>query len=154
MNDNHDYSDAHSCRELIWTGCASSSSRTFSIRITLIDSFDTETTLRGECRDVSLNRVEDSLAVISLPERRHESFALNLTDKSIRQIAFKMTAHLREVLAILNRNHQQKAALSPSFDPIPQPRATASEKSKMSRSPVVSTVKTAYSILPRSLRLR
>ena len=80
-------------------------SRSFSIRVTLIDPFDSETTLRSKCRDVSLNRVEDSFAVITLPERGHESFALYLTDESVRQITFKMTADLREILAVLDRNH-------------------------------------------------
>jgi hypothetical protein len=80
--------------------------RTIAIDVALIDSFDIETALCGERRRIRLNRVENSFAVVSLSKRGHEPFALNLTDKSIRQIAFDVTAHLREVLAILNRNHE------------------------------------------------
>ena len=49
---------------------------------------------------------------------------------------------------------RRRPAFSPSLGPMPQPRATASEKSNMSCSPVVGTVSTAYSMFARSLRLR
>ncbi len=110
MNHNDDYCRSRRCRDVLGSAAVSICAVVPSIRVTLIDSFDTETTLRSKCRDVSLNRVEDTFAVVTLPERRHQSFALNLTDESVRQITFKMTADLREVLAILDRDHQQKAS--------------------------------------------
>ena len=52
-----------------------------TVRVTLIDAFNIEATVLREGRYVSLNRVVNALAVISLSECRHESFALNLTDE-------------------------------------------------------------------------
>ena len=51
----------------------------FLIGVTLIDAFDSETTLGRNCCDIRLDRIENTFAVIALPERRHESFALYLT---------------------------------------------------------------------------
>src|ERR1051325_3011358 len=100
---NHHYHPAHAAQTLRDRLCFLR--RTFAISVALIDSLDTEAALRCECRSVGLNRVENSFAVVSLSKRGHEPLALNLTDESVRQIALNVTAHLREVLSILDRNH-------------------------------------------------
>jgi hypothetical protein len=86
----------------------SSSARLFhfrSVNFALADTFNTEATLGSEGCDVRLDRVEYALAVVPLPELRHKSFTLDLAHEAVRQIAFDMTAHLREVFAILNRDY-------------------------------------------------
>src|SRR6185369_3190581 len=91
-------SDTHTAESsLVWLRLLR---RTFAIRVTLIDAFNTEPTLCSERRDVRLNRVKYTFAVVALPELRHESFALNLSDKTVVQVTFNMTAHLCEVLPI------------------------------------------------------
>jgi hypothetical protein len=82
--------------------------RTIAIDVALIDPLDTKTALRCERRRIRLNCVENSFTVVSLSKCGHEPLALNLSDQSVRQIAFDMTAHLREVLAILDRDYQQE----------------------------------------------
>lgn len=79
------------------------------IRIPLIDSFNTESALRSNRRDIRLDRVVDAFAVVSLLERRHESLALYPADKSVGQVAFEMLAHLCEGLSILYSNNEEEA---------------------------------------------
>lgn len=79
------------------------------VRVSLINAFDTEPAFGSQRCNVSLDRVEDPFAVVALSERRYKSFTLDLSDYSVGQITFDVTADLCEVVAILNRNHQEKA---------------------------------------------
>ena len=76
-----------------------------TIRISLIDPFNTKSTFLSERRNISLDCVENSFAVVALSERRHKPVALDLSDHSVRQVTLDVTTHLREVLAILNCDH-------------------------------------------------
>jgi hypothetical protein len=88
-----------------------------------------------------------------LPELRHESFTLNLADKSIRQITFDVTTDLCEILAILNRDHEQETAFSLSFAPIPI-HAQLRVNNQRCRGRRRVDRHTAYSIFPRSFMSR
>jgi hypothetical protein len=83
--------------------------------LVLADTFNTEATLFSERRDVSLDRVANAFAVVSLSELWDHSLALHLAHEPVRQIAFKVTTHLREVLAILNRDDEQETSLLAVF---------------------------------------
>jgi hypothetical protein len=50
-----------------------------SIGFALIDAFNVKVALGCQRRNIRFNRVENSLAVIPLLERRHKFFALDLS---------------------------------------------------------------------------
>lgn len=77
--------------------------------ISLIDAFDTKPAFGSDRGNVGLDRVIDPLTVVSLSESRHQPFALYLTCKAVRQIAFEVLTDERVVLPILNGDDQQEA---------------------------------------------
>ena len=86
-----------------------------SIGITLIDSVDAEAAFLGERGDISLNGVENTLAIISFSELRHESFTLDLAYYAISQVCLEMIAYLSKIFAVLDRDYEQEAVLFTSF---------------------------------------
>jgi len=75
------------------------------------DGIGTEAAFPRDLGNVLVNCVSYAATIVARAKCRHQLFALNLTDESVRQVPFQMPADLREVFSIFNGDEQQEAWL-------------------------------------------